>query len=145
MHIKTNRFARKYLLPCRHIFHLDGEVKILTSDKWQKYLSMFGEFGFEVYETIGHFFVEGEEKQSVDTIRTRSVLQLRELEEGLRQQLHTVHQIMEENVTAVNEHQETIENWMSHECKTIAPPRIFYLKKVSRNITAIGIVCNKFK
>jgi hypothetical protein len=93
MHTKTNRFARKHLLPCRHIFHLDREVKILTSDRWQKYLSVFEESGFEVYETMGHVFVEGEEKQSVDTIRTRSVLQLRELEEGLRQPLYAVHEI----------------------------------------------------
>jgi hypothetical protein len=82
---------------------------------------MFEGSGFEVYETIGHVFVEEEQIQSVDTIRTRSVLQLRKLEEGLRQQLYAVHEIMEENITAVSEHQETIENWMSHVCETIAP------------------------
>lgn len=31
--------------PCRHIFHLDSEVKVLTT--------MFAENGMEVYETIG--------------------------------------------------------------------------------------------
>jgi hypothetical protein len=51
---------------------------------------VFKESGFEVCETMGHVFVEEEEKQSVDTIRTRSVLQLRELEKGLRQQLYAV-------------------------------------------------------
>jgi hypothetical protein len=66
-------------------------------------------------------------------------LQLQELEEGLRQQLYTLHEIMEENGTAVNEHQETIENWMSHVCKTIAP-----LKKIVKKHGSHGN-CNKFK
>jgi hypothetical protein len=140
IHTKTNRFARKYLLPCRHIFHLDGEVKIFTSDRWQKYLSMFEESDLEVYETMRHVFDEEEGKQSVNIIRTRSVLQLRELEEGLRQQLYVVHEIMEENVIAVSEHQETVENLMSHVCKPSPLSRIFYLKKLPRNMAAMGIV-----
>jgi hypothetical protein len=27
------RFARRYLLPCRDVFHLDSEVKVLTPEK----------------------------------------------------------------------------------------------------------------
>jgi hypothetical protein len=36
---------------------------------------------------------------------------------------------MEENVTAVSD-QETIENWMSHVCKTIAPPTDILPKEI---------------
>ena len=61
--IKTdgeNRFARKYLLLCRHVLQLDVETKALTPERWQLYVSMFSESGFEVYETMGQVMV-GEE------------------------------------------------------------------------------------
>jgi hypothetical protein len=34
------RFARRYLLPCRHVFHFESEVKVLTPEKWVLYLSI---------------------------------------------------------------------------------------------------------
>ena len=45
----SNRFARQYLLPCRHIFHLDSETKVLTEDRWHTYVALFEECGFEIY------------------------------------------------------------------------------------------------
>jgi hypothetical protein len=47
---------------------------------------------------------------------------------------------MEENTAAVSDHQETIKNWMSHVCKPSPLSRIFYLKKLSRNMPAMKIV-----
>jgi hypothetical protein len=45
-------YGRHYLFPCRHAFHLDSEVKILTPDKvFYISLSLFEESGYEVYET----------------------------------------------------------------------------------------------
>lgn len=45
-------FFRRYLLPCRHIFHehMYGTTKILTDIVWKKFQDMFEEAGFEVYE-----------------------------------------------------------------------------------------------
>ena len=32
------RFARRYLLPCIHVFHLDSEIKVSTPGKWVSYI-----------------------------------------------------------------------------------------------------------
>jgi len=53
------KFYRQYLLPCRHIFHCDTEVKLLTAAQWEGYL-MFAECGMEVYETARTVWVEEE-------------------------------------------------------------------------------------
>ena len=42
------KFCRQYLLPCRHIFHFDTEVKVLTTTVWIEYIKMFTECGMEV-------------------------------------------------------------------------------------------------
>ena len=44
-------FFRRYLLPCRHIFHehLYGEKKLLTLSAWEQFQQMFEKSGFEVY------------------------------------------------------------------------------------------------
>ena len=48
-HLKRNcRFARRYFLPCCHIFHLDVEDKVLTPPAWKSYVDLFEEGGFEV-------------------------------------------------------------------------------------------------
>ena len=86
-HLKHNcRFAQWYFLPCCHIFHLDVEDKVLTPPVWKSYVDLFEEGGFKVYETIG--WVDVDERLAVqESIKTRSVLGLREIEERLRQQL----------------------------------------------------------
>ena len=70
--------------------------KVLTPERWQLYVSMFSESGFEVYETMGQAMVDEECAPQVGGIRVRSVLQLRELEERLRQQLYAIHEIIDE-------------------------------------------------
>jgi len=54
------KFYRQYLLPCRHIFHCDTEVKLLTAVQWEVYLMIFAECGMEVYETARTVWVEEE-------------------------------------------------------------------------------------
>ena len=46
------KFYRQYLLPCRYIFHLDTELKVLTTTQWEEYLAMFAECCMEVYESM---------------------------------------------------------------------------------------------
>jgi len=36
------KFHRQYLLPCRHIFHLDTEIKMLTPIRWETYRNVCG-------------------------------------------------------------------------------------------------------
>ncbi|KAF8441166.1 hypothetical protein BGX38DRAFT_1272784 [Terfezia claveryi] len=54
------KFYRQYLLPCRHIFHLDTEAKVLTPLQWEAYIGMFAECGMEVYETVETVWIEEE-------------------------------------------------------------------------------------
>ncbi|RHZ57425.1 hypothetical protein Glove_388g20 [Diversispora epigaea] len=44
-------FYRRYLIPCRHIFHehMYGFTKLLFADAWAKFQFMFEENGFDVY------------------------------------------------------------------------------------------------
>jgi len=46
------RFFKRYLRPCRHIFHEDiyGVAKILTAEAWRNFQEMFAEAGYQVYE-----------------------------------------------------------------------------------------------
>ena len=52
------QFHRQYLLPCRHIFHFDSDVKVLTPTWWAAYVDMFEDGGMEVYESSGMVWVE---------------------------------------------------------------------------------------
>ena len=48
------KFARKYWLPCRYVFHLGGFGPVrVPAEKWAEFISMFDECGFEVYELMG--------------------------------------------------------------------------------------------
>lgn len=35
------KFYGQYLLPCRHIIHLDTELEVLTPSRWKVYIMMF--------------------------------------------------------------------------------------------------------
>ena len=65
------------------------------------------ESGFEVYETVGWVAVQ-------ESFKSRSVLELREIEEQLQQQLYTVWGIMEEKETGTEEQREVVTSWMGH-------------------------------
>ena len=93
----------------------------MTPERWQLYVSMFSESGFEVYETMGQVMVDDECTLHVDSIRARSVLQLRELEERLRQQLYTIHEIIDEAKTETVEHGVIVDNWMHLVASTVEP------------------------
>jgi len=69
--------SMKYLLPCRHILHLDTEVKVLTPSRWEGYMMMLAECGIEVYGMMGAVWVDEEssgernaERASIDTLAT---------------------------------------------------------------------------
>ena len=64
-----------------HVFHLDCEVADL--EKWEEFISMFDECGFEVYELMGWEEVE------------LSVLRFRELSERLQQQPYSVNEFLD--------------------------------------------------
>ncbi|RPB25091.1 hypothetical protein L211DRAFT_136936 [Terfezia boudieri ATCC MYA-4762] len=71
------KFHRQYLLPCRHIFHLDTQAKVLTPLQWEAYIGMFAECGMEVYETVGTVWVE-EEGSGRNFERANIVIRVRE-------------------------------------------------------------------
>jgi len=70
---------------------------------------------------MGRVSVEVEERQPTDNVRIRSVLQLRELDERLRQQLYTVHDMIEEENIQEEDHRTIVENWMSFVNEVVEP------------------------
>lgn len=55
------QFFRRYLLPCRHIFHRDHNREFLTDDDWKLFRNIFAESGFDVYISRMRVAVEREE------------------------------------------------------------------------------------
>jgi len=92
------KFYRQYLLPCRHIFHCDTEVKVLTAVQWKVYLMMFAECGMEVYETAGTVWVgareEGTGRRNIE--RANIISRVRESFEQVQQQLHAAYELMDQ-------------------------------------------------
>ena len=76
----------------------------------------------------------------VDSIRVRSVLQLRGLEEMLRQQLYAIHEIIDEVRTETMEHGAIIENWMHLVKGTVEPDRCIARRDSQEGWTAVGIM-----
>ena len=63
-----------------------------------------------------------EERLAVqESIKTRSVQELREIEERLWQQLYTVWEIMEEEGTGTEEQQGVITSWMDYVRSSMEP------------------------
>lgn len=117
------QFARHYLLPCRHIFHLDSEIPggILT-EKWSEYQDLFRESGMEVYEGIQRVTVEREDAGSlVDSSRLRRVIELRDLQEQLQQQLYGVFEYMHDQQLDQQVQEEVGEVWL-HRLRTVIQP-----------------------
>jgi hypothetical protein len=104
-------FARRYLLPCRHIFHLNSVTPVLTPAKWEYYVSMFEEGGLEVYESIAAVHV-AEQPPIPDGGQVESLLEMREIEEQLHQQLYAVHEIMDERQLPEDEQREILRGWV---------------------------------
>ncbi|KAF8425213.1 hypothetical protein EV426DRAFT_573443 [Tirmania nivea] len=107
------KFHRQYLLPCRHIFHLDTEVKVLTTVQWDTYLMMFAECGMEVYETMGTVWVE-EEGGERNARRMNSVIRVRACVEQLQQQLYAIHESMDRLQLEDTVQDQRVEEWVNH-------------------------------
>ena len=82
------KFYRQYLLPCRHIFHLDTELKVLTPSQWMAYIAMFDECGMKVYESVGTVWVDEVNNGGHSAERTSSMIRVQASVEQLQQQLY---------------------------------------------------------
>ena len=111
------KFYRQYLLPCRHIFHLDTEVKVPTTMRWDMYAMMFAECGMAVYETTGIVWVENEIKGGNPV--SSFVLRLRERMEQLQQNLYAIHEAMEELSIEETTQNRRLEEWVGHVEETL--------------------------
>ncbi|KAA8893706.1 hypothetical protein FN846DRAFT_913747 [Sphaerosporella brunnea] len=112
-------FARRYLLPCRHIFHLNTVTPVLTPEKWDYYVSMFEEGGMEVYESITAVHI-AEQPPIPNGGRVESLLEMREIEERLHQQLYAVHEILDERQVPEDKRREVLREWVGHVRVTVA-------------------------
>ena len=84
------------------------ESKVLTPGVWESYIHIPDELGMAVYETIGRIAMEDgdQEAASRDNKRVGAILDLRVIEEQLRQLTYAVHELMEESQLAGNEQKE---------------------------------------
>ena len=89
---------------------------------------------------MGQVMVDEECAPQVDSIRVRSVLQLRELEEMLQQQLYAIHEIIDEVRTETVEHGAIVENWMHLVMSTVEPNRCIARRDSQEGWMAMGIM-----
>ena len=89
------KFYRQYLLPCRHIFHLDTDVKVLTSNRWEAYIFMFSDCGMTVYAGIDPVWVEDVSIGGSSRVSC-FILRLRQRMEQLQPNLYAIQEAMEE-------------------------------------------------
>jgi hypothetical protein len=92
------QLRRRYLLPCRHIFHLNTEQTVLTAEKWRGYLKLFENNRIEVYETIGQAQMPLDDERGPSELRAESLLHIREMDEQLFQELHGFHEVLRERM-----------------------------------------------
>ncbi|KAF8416903.1 hypothetical protein BGX38DRAFT_1335203 [Terfezia claveryi] len=108
------KFHRQYLLPCRHIFHLDTEIKVLTPAQWKGYLMMFEECGMEVYETMGTVWVENE-CSGRNAERANIISWVRESFEQVQQQLYSAYELMDQlHLDDDTVQSQRMEEWANH-------------------------------
>jgi len=112
-------FARRYLLPCRHVFHLNAVTLVLTPEKWEHYVKMFAEGGMEIYEHVGVVEV-AEAAAPGDCGKVQSLLELREIEEQLHHQLYAVHEILEERQVPEEDRRAVVTGWLDHVRGTVS-------------------------
>jgi len=112
------KFYRQYRLPCRHIFHLDTDVKVLTSVRWEGYVMMFTECGMEVYESIGT--VWGGLGACGWGNRTDSLaIRLRARMERLQQKIYAVQAAMDQMSVEELTQNARLEEWVNHMEETL--------------------------
>jgi len=76
-------FFRKFLLPCKHIFHSDYLFQSITSEDWTAWAEIFEDGGYEVYETMRTVHLEDREEETHGE-RTRQKLKVGTVLEGIR-------------------------------------------------------------
>lgn len=111
------KFHRQYLLPCRHIFHLDTEVKVLTPIRWDAYIMMFGECGIAIYEAIDTVWVEHETDRGKGV--NSFVLRLRDRMEQLQQKVYAIQEEMELLNIGETAQGATLKEWVGHVEETL--------------------------
>ncbi|CAG8812128.1 14545_t:CDS:2, partial [Cetraspora pellucida] len=79
-------FFRKYMLPCKHIFHeqIYSFRKLLMINTWKKFQQMFDENGLEIYEHRELVSLESFEKDEVNKAAENRKLTVNELMERTR-------------------------------------------------------------
>lgn len=92
---------------------------ILSPERWQNYILLFEEFGMEVYETIGRITVNEDTQAVQDGGKLQSLLELREIQEQLHQQLFSVHEVMAGLSLADGQRCEIVGNWLNHVRETV--------------------------
>ena len=98
------------------------ESKVFTSAVWESVIHMFDELEMAVYETIGRFGTEdGEQEVPRDNGRVEAILDLRVIEEQLRQVTYEVRELMEENQLAGDEQKEVSRSWAKEIRAALAP------------------------
>ncbi|KAF8434217.1 hypothetical protein BGX38DRAFT_1333596 [Terfezia claveryi] len=108
------KFHRQYLLPCRHIFHLDTKIKVLTPVQWKRYLMMFKECGMEVYETMGTMWVVNE-CSGRNAKRANIISWVRKSFEQVQQQLYSAYELMDQlNLDDDTVQSQRMEEWTNH-------------------------------
>ena len=77
------QFTRRYLLPCRHIFHLDAlsTPLLLIAERWKQYHLLFQESGYEVYATVSKISISNAPNIINSSSRIPTVLALHTPEE----------------------------------------------------------------
>jgi hypothetical protein len=85
-------FYRKYLLPCRHFFHLhEFGGGFLTDEMWQYYVGLFEEQGYEAYYRNESVYSEKETPQENPEFTQRKAESFGKLE-TIRSVIFDVHQ-----------------------------------------------------
>ena len=92
------RFARAYLLPCRHVIYSFEHLGEIEEPDWPTFVELFDELGFDVYVTRALVEVEDEERppardveakhvtnEALDLVRTR-FYEVVELSESLNEE-----------------------------------------------------------
>ncbi|RPB25197.1 hypothetical protein L211DRAFT_836521 [Terfezia boudieri ATCC MYA-4762] len=112
------KFYRQYLLPCRHIFHLDTEVKVLTTARWEGYVMMFAECGMAVYEAICTGWV-GLGASGRANRANSLALRVRERMERLQQKVYAVQETMNQMGVEETTQIARLEEWVGHVEETL--------------------------
>lgn len=98
------------------------DTKVLTADVWERHIHMFDDLGMAVYETIARVTVEARvEQKARDNGCVEAVLDLRVIEEQLRQLTYAVHDLMEENQLESDAQKDVSRSWVEEIRTAVAP------------------------